>query len=173
MNKKPVYITEKSPLGYGVKSARETLERTARAFKLSGIINNHMVFVKWREIVGPRLYEACRAERLTGDTLTVRVTDSVWGQELRGLTGELLARIAEVTGSTDIKKLRFKTGPVDPPAARPGPLEPLPDMEEEQTELERQLAATPLGRHPELCRVLAGVWCNSRRLLARKKGETS
>ncbi|MHA1569141.1 MAG: DUF721 domain-containing protein [Alphaproteobacteria bacterium] len=154
--------------GRGVKNSTEVMQKTARSFKLKGVIDRHRLFALWEEIVGKRLYNICRPERLVGDTLVVRVVDSVWGQELKMFTGEILANIAELTGSDKVQKLRMVTGPIEKRVtAEPPP--PLETVEVETDDIDNQLRDSRLDRHPDLRDLLARIWTNTRRLAKRKR----
>jgi len=150
--------------GPNMKNAVELMDVVARAYKLRGIIDRHRLFGSWEKIVGERLYAVCRPEKLVGHTLTVRVVDSVWGQELMMFSNDILANIAEKTGSDVVKKIRIVTGPITPKPPGPRPLPPLESVEVETEDIERQLATPVLDRHPALREKLQRLWISGRRL---------
>jgi predicted nucleic acid-binding Zn ribbon protein len=56
------------------------------------------VFAQWDELVGPALAGHVRPVRLDGDTLSVTADHQAWAVEVRRLTPQLLARMAERCG---------------------------------------------------------------------------
>jgi hypothetical protein len=150
--------------GPNVKNAVELMDLVARAFKLRGVIDRHRLFGLWEKIVGERLYAVCRPDKLTGDTLTVRVIDSIWANDVRMFESDILAGIAEKTGSDAVKKLRFVTAPITPKAPGPKPLPPLDSIEVETADIAGRLATPELDRHPALREKLMRLWISGRRL---------
>lgn len=150
-----------------IKSSAEMMEKTARAFRLRGLIDRHRLFAIWEQIVGKRLYAVCRPERLLGDTLVIRVVDSVWGQELKMFTDDILARITECTGNDVVKKLRLVTGPIETVETKPA-LPPLDSIEVETADIQSHLQSSRLAGHPRLRRLLSRIWANTRRIHQRE-----
>lgn len=66
---------------------------------------------QWRQIVGPRIADRTRPIELARQTLVVKVTTSVWANELSMLQDQLIAKLVE--HGFDIKALRFRVGPLD------------------------------------------------------------
>ena len=56
------------------------------------------LFAHWGEMVGPAMAEHVRPLRLDGDLLVVAVDHPAWATQVRHLSDDLLARIAEGTG---------------------------------------------------------------------------
>lgn len=56
------------------------------------------VFTQWDELVGPMLADHVRPVRLDGGTLAVTADHPAWAVEVRRLTPQLLARLAERCG---------------------------------------------------------------------------
>ncbi len=150
--------------GSRLQNAVELMDTVARTYRLRGVLERHRLFGVWDQIVGERLYAVCRPEKLAGDTLTVRVVDSIWGNELKMFTPDILANIAAKTGSDVVKKLRFITGPVTPRAPGPRPRPPLENVEVETEDIDRHLATPILERHPALREKLHRLWVSGRRL---------
>lgn len=65
------------------------------------------VIANWAAIMGP-LAERISAERIEGDTIIVRVCNSVWMQELYALSDLLLEKINQALPTPYLKKIRFK-----------------------------------------------------------------
>jgi len=68
----------------------------------------------WAKAVGLRIAERARPIGLERGILTVRTATSVWASELSLLSTTLLERL-QVLG-IPVKELRFRVGPLDPPA---------------------------------------------------------
>jgi hypothetical protein len=70
----------------------------------------------WREAVGARIAEKAVPVSLSGGTLLLRVSTSVWAHELSLLADELCARLRD--RGVEVRQLRFHVGPL-PQAERP------------------------------------------------------
>ena len=88
---------------------------------------------EWRNAVGPRIADRARPWTLERGVLTVKVTTSVWANELQMLAPELAARLRALGFA--VQSLRFRVGALDqverPPERRayrrvppPAPLSP-------------------------------------------------
>lgn len=98
---------------------------------------------EWRAVVGPRIADRARPIAIERGVLVVRVTTSVWANELQMLAPELLRRLVE--RGFAIAELRFRVGPLDfeerPPERRayrkiPGPAPLAPELERSIQEIE-------------------------------------
>ena len=67
-----------------------------------------VIFRDWPSIVGPDLAEHTRPAAIDGDRLVVSAGDSAWANEFRWLETEVLARLAEATGSDRITRLHVR-----------------------------------------------------------------
>lgn len=67
-----------------------------------------LIFRDWASIVGPDLADHTRPAAVDGDRLVVSAGDSAWADEFRWLEPEVLARLAEVTGSDRITRLHVR-----------------------------------------------------------------
>jgi len=155
--------------GRGVKSGADMVDKVARAYKLPGILGRHRLFAIWEQIVGERYAEVCEPQKLIGDTLVVRVVDSVWGNQIRMLESEFVERIAEETGNEAVKKLRVVTGHVEGSPRKPKAPSPLSEVDVETADIEQQLDQTPLRDKPQLKETMARLWANARRLAKRRR----
>ncbi len=70
------------------------------------------VFGRWDEVVGADLARHVRPVSIDGDELVVVATDAAWASEVRWLEGEVLARLAEVSGSDRIRRVSVRVGTV-------------------------------------------------------------
>lgn len=66
------------------------------------------VFTRWAEIVGDDVAAHTRPVSIEGETLVVATEDSTWASELRWLENEVVARVAEVSGSDRISALNVR-----------------------------------------------------------------
>ncbi|HLI24050.1 MAG TPA: DUF721 domain-containing protein [Acidimicrobiales bacterium] len=66
------------------------------------------VFGHWEEIVGADVAAHARPLSLRHGTLTVGADQPAWAAQLQFLSGHLLARLEEVTGSTEISRVTVK-----------------------------------------------------------------
>jgi len=71
----------------------------------------------WTAAMGPRIAERSRPIALERGVLTVRVATSVWASELSLLAPSLIARLRDE--GLRVNELRFRVGPIDPPARPP------------------------------------------------------
>ena len=71
----------------------------------------------WREAVGLRIAERARPVMLERGVLTLRVATSVWANELSMLATTILERL--VAQRVAVVELRFRVGPIEPPARPP------------------------------------------------------
>ena len=66
------------------------------------------VFGHWSEIVGDDVARHTRPVAIDGAELVVAASDPSWASELRWLEKPLLARVAEVTGTTAIERVKVR-----------------------------------------------------------------
>ncbi len=66
------------------------------------------VFTRWAEIVGEAVAQHSRPVSIDGETLVIAVDDSTWASELRWLENEIIARVAEVSGSERISTVNVR-----------------------------------------------------------------
>jgi hypothetical protein len=71
----------------------------------------------WSEAVGARIAERAKPITLERGTLTIRAATSVWASELSLLSDALLKRLR--AAGVAVRELRFRVGPVEPPARPP------------------------------------------------------
>jgi predicted nucleic acid-binding Zn ribbon protein len=63
---------------------------------------------RWEEAVGPEIARHCRPSSLDGATLEATVDSSVWCQELRLRSPEILAALRRVLGDDAPSQLRLR-----------------------------------------------------------------
>ncbi|MFZ5759995.1 MAG: DUF721 domain-containing protein [Thermodesulfobacteriota bacterium] len=108
-----------------------------------GRVAVHQVFLLWEELVGPDIARHAQPYLIRKDILWLRVSDSVWMQQLQFLKIMLLDKINGRLPKGRLADLRFQLdsslgqeSASEDEAARPGPLAPSPA---ERQEFERLL----------------------------------
>ena len=72
-----------------------------------------MPFLRWQEVVGPKIARQAQPEFLKDGVLQVRVENSVWLGHLRFLAEELRQQLNKNLPCPEIKAIRFRQGPLD------------------------------------------------------------
>ncbi len=70
----------------------------------------------WEKAVGPQIAAQSRPDIIKRDTLFVKVSSSVWMQQLHFLKAEIIGKVNELMAGTDLKDIRFSIGPFPSPA---------------------------------------------------------
>lgn len=115
------------------------LKDVARDFKFEDRMEQVFLYRLWQNAVGEAVARNASPALVRGGVLHVNVTSSVWVQQLHFLRDMLLEKINAGLSGTQIHDIRFKVGPVVPPAqehSRSGPLPELDATEQEATETE-------------------------------------
>lgn len=87
------------------------LESTFKSLHLKKKLSQYAAFPHWPEIVGEELAKVAYPERITrSKVLVVRVTDSVWAQELSFQIPAILERMRALNIGANIEQIRFVTG---------------------------------------------------------------
>lgn len=95
--------TERGPQRVG--RALDRLMGTLRAPSVDVI---GAVFTKWSDIVGDDVAAHTRPVSIDGDELVIAADDPSWASEVRWLEKALLQRVAEVTGSPRIQRVKVR-----------------------------------------------------------------
>lgn len=74
----------------------------------------------WNKAVGPRIAAQSRPGNLKGETLFVKVSSSVWMQQLHFLKGEIIEKINQSLGGGKIKNIYFSIGEIPSPPLKGG-----------------------------------------------------
>jgi hypothetical protein len=106
--------------------------------------------------VGARILAHARPEKLQRDTLFVRVSDSVWMQQLHFLKQDILGKINHLLDGKTVKNIHFSLGEVPPPAAgsKPAPADTRPLKARDRKMIEENTASIA---DPELRDILKKV----------------
>ena len=93
---------------------------------LQGILKKHNIFFDseeqrllevWQKAVGPQISVQTRPDRLKRNTLFVKVSSSVWMQQLHIIKQEIIEKINQLLEKELIKNIHFSIG--DIPSAMP------------------------------------------------------
>ena len=101
------------------RSKQVNLQRLGNV--LQGILKKHSIFFDseeqrlleiWQKAVGPQISVQTRPDRLKRNTLFVKVSSSVWMQQLHALKKEIIEKINQPLGKELIKKIHFYIGDI-------------------------------------------------------------
>jgi predicted nucleic acid-binding Zn ribbon protein len=76
------------------------------------------VFNRWETLVGPDIAAHARPESLRDGHLVLVVDHPAWATQLRFMTADLLARLAEVAGASEVSDIRIKVAGEQPKRGR-------------------------------------------------------
>jgi predicted nucleic acid-binding Zn ribbon protein len=102
---------------------REGREATPLASSLAGELRRlggpdpvlvTAVFAHWEQLVGPAVADHARPVSLSHGVLVVAVDQPAWATQVRFLATEILARIADATGRSDVTALRVRVEGEEP-----------------------------------------------------------
>jgi predicted nucleic acid-binding Zn ribbon protein len=71
------------------------------------------IFGTWAQLVGADLAAHCRPAKLADGELTIEAESTAWATQLRGLAGQLLARIGAELGRDVVRRIHVH-GPLAP-----------------------------------------------------------
>ena len=77
------------------------------------------VFGEWPAIVGERIAAHAEPVSIQGGTLTVRVSDAAWANQLRWLERDLLAHLERALGPDVVRAVEVRVGPAGAGRTRP------------------------------------------------------
>jgi hypothetical protein len=69
----------------------------------------------WRQSVGPQIATRTHPENINRGTLFVKVSTSVWMQELQYMKKEIIEKINRLYGKETVQNIRFVIGEIPPP----------------------------------------------------------
>lgn len=99
--------------GRAPKTIGSTLENLINTFGWQGKVAEGDLFANWKLIVGDRVAEHSFPEDYEKGVLTIRCKSTAWATQLRLMTGEIMAKIAERTPDLEVAELRI-IGPQAP-----------------------------------------------------------
>ncbi len=72
----------------------------------------------WEKAVGPQIAAQSRPDGLRRGTLFIRVSNSIWMQQLHYLKEEITGKVNDIMGGADLKGIRFSIGHIPAPAGK-------------------------------------------------------
>ncbi len=69
----------------------------------------------WRQATGPQIAAQSKAESLKNNILLVKVSSSVWLQQLHFVKSDILGMLRPLSAASDIKDIRFSLATAPPP----------------------------------------------------------
>ncbi len=111
-----------SPLG-------EVLEKFFIRSGLKRRLTDQRILDSWKRAVGRGIAEQTQPLRIQNRVLQVRVSNSVWMQQLQFMKGMILQRVREETGVADLMDLRLFLGEVNEVEAGEGEAENREEIE--------------------------------------------
>lgn len=110
-----------SPSEREPKKLSELLDRTAKRLGGPSSGTSSALFSRWDQVVGTDIAAHARPVSLHRGTLVLAVDHPAWATQLRYMTSDLLTRIAEATGGTEVTEIHLRVaGEARPKAARKG-----------------------------------------------------
>jgi predicted nucleic acid-binding Zn ribbon protein len=99
----------------------ESLDRVARRLGAPASSTLAVVFGRWEEMVGPEIAAHCKPLSLRDGVLALGVDQPAWASQLRYMTADLLVRLAEGTGTSEVREIHIKVAGDNPrPRSRKG-----------------------------------------------------
>jgi len=95
----------------GPRRLGEALDRLSTSLGLPPAAATARLVRAWPEIVGDAVAAHTRPRWVRGGVLSLTVDDPVWASQLRWLEGDLLARVAEVTGPGVVERIVLQVRP--------------------------------------------------------------
>ena len=72
-----------------------------------------LVFSHWTELVGAEISDHCQPVALRRGVLDLVVDQPAWASQIRFMAGDILARIAESTGPSEVTEIRVRVAADD------------------------------------------------------------
>ena len=92
----------------GPQRLGKALDRLMGTLRAPAVDVLDTVFGRWSEIVGDDVAAHTRPVSIEGDRLTIEADDPTWASEVRWLGNEVVARLAEVSGSDRIQAVNVR-----------------------------------------------------------------
>jgi len=154
--------------GRSLKTWAEALGPFLKISGLSRRMQEQKLLDSWDRVVGDAIVEETRPIRVKNRILQVKVTNSVWMQQLQFMKGLIIKKIQENMGNDFLQDIRFYIGEISPGERKKketdaaGSSKALSDTERKR--IDRDLSGI---RDPEMQEIMLRVY--SKGLAARKK----
>ena len=97
------------------KKLSELLDRTTKRLGGPSSGTTSAVFSRWEQVVGPDIAGHARPVSLHRGALVLAVDHPAWATQLRYMTSELLTRVGEATGGSEVSEIQIRvTGQPEP-----------------------------------------------------------
>lgn len=111
---------KRPPRARAAITAREAVQAALQFHKLADDVRGERVIAEWTELVGPRIAQRTRPDRIADRVLWVEVATSPWLHELTLLKPQLLRGLLERLGEPALfDDLRLKLAGARPAPPRP------------------------------------------------------
>jgi predicted nucleic acid-binding Zn ribbon protein len=84
------------------------LQQTLKASGLGHLLHESRLRERWKELMGERAAKIAEMESLKDGQLHIRVSDSVWRQELMFQREALRRKANDILGSSVVKEIRLR-----------------------------------------------------------------
>lgn len=134
-------------------------------------MNEQRVFDRWKEAVGEGVAKRTEPIRIENQVLYLKVTNSVWMQQLQFMKELILKKLHEKAGIDFLQDLRFFIGEVEDPEKgekkqnTKGDVPPL--SESDLKKIDREVSAV---QDPEMKTILSGLYSRALAVERNRKG---
>jgi predicted nucleic acid-binding Zn ribbon protein len=92
----------------GPRPLSESLDRVTRRIGAPRATVLAEVFNRWEQVVGPEVAAHAEPASLRNGVLVIAVDQPAWATQLRFLGADLLARVRDATGCSDVAEIQVK-----------------------------------------------------------------
>ncbi len=96
----------------GTQPLSDTLNNLISRLGLLGRIHEEMFILLWPGVVGREISRNTRPLKVKDGVMTVRVRNSVWAAQLSFLKDDIIGKLAEKTGKSSLRDIRFIVGDI-------------------------------------------------------------
>ena len=97
------------------RKVSEVLDRVTRRLGAPGSALLTQLFAGWEALVGADIAAHCRPVSVRDGVLHLVADQPAWASQLGFMAGDILARVAEATGSAEVTEIRVRVSGEDPP----------------------------------------------------------
>ncbi|RQD73914.1 MAG: DUF721 domain-containing protein [Candidatus Syntrophonatronum acetioxidans] len=88
----------------------DSLDKTLHKLGIKKKIKEEMALFHWEEVAGPKISSKTRAEFIKGGILFIKVSSSVWSQQLVFLKKSLIKKLNHRLGERIVQDIYFRVG---------------------------------------------------------------
>jgi predicted nucleic acid-binding Zn ribbon protein len=93
------------------RSLGDSVDELVRSLRGTGARTLAGVFARWDEAVGAQIAAHAQPAALVDGCLVVEVDHPTWATELRFLEPQVLGRLQEVTGASEVTRMEIRVRP--------------------------------------------------------------